>query len=261
MYRLLIVDDEANIVDGIADLFRESDLPLAQVETAYSAGQALEACRIHPFDIIISDIRMPGMTGLDLLDQIRETHQEAIVIFLTGYADFQYAQRAVQGQAFDYLLKPAEDEELVATVERAISRLSKATESSRRDRGAELIPIELATPRSMTDDSFLRQIQVYITEHLDQDLSLDTLSDKFYVNPSYLSRIFHQQTGEQLSHYIERSKMEAAVSMLKDQRYKIYEIADSIGYRSSNYFAKVFKKTFGMSPHEYRIRIGMNQRW
>ncbi|TLS49496.1 response regulator [Paenibacillus antri] len=259
MYHLLIVDDEANIAEGLADLFRRAGLPLERIETAYSASQALERCQVEPVDIVISDIRMPGMSGLELLERMRETWRHAIVIFLTGYADFEYAKRALRGQAFDYLLKPADDEDVVAAVERAIAahdeemRPTAVRDATKPERE------KPALPKRATDDAFLQGLQAFIAANLDRDLSLETLAGRFYVNPSYLSRIFHQQAGEQLSQYIERRKMEAAKSLLADARLKVYEVAVRVGYRNPNYFAKVYRKSFGVSPHEYRMQIGVEQ--
>lgn len=259
MYHLLIVDDEVNIAEGLADMFRESGLPFTRVVTAYTGKQALESCRDKPVDIVLSDIRMPGMDGLELLERMKETWQHVIFIFLTGYADFDYAKRALRGHAFDYLLKPAEDEEVIAAVNRAIGVHEK--EMNRH------VPEGLKTagcnprqplPKRVSDDSFLRGIQAFIAVNPDQDLSLETLAGKFYVNPSYLSRIFHQHSGEQLSQYIARTKMGIAKELLQDPRYKVYEIAERVGYRNPNYFAKVFRKTYGLSPNEFRVRLGMD---
>jgi two-component system response regulator YesN len=254
MYHLLIVDDEVNIADGLALMFRESQLPLTRVETAYTGSQALEYCRKGPVDIVLSDIRMPGMNGLELLNSVRDNWQHVIFIFLTGYAEFDYAKRALQGHAHNYLLKPAEDEEVLAAVEKAIAAHEKEMKLVRTS-----VSKTLETPKRVTDDSFLQGIQTYIAANLDKDLSLESLAGRFYVNPSYLSRIFHQQSGEQLSHYIERTKMTTARELLEDPRYKVYEIAVRVGYSNPNYFAKVFRKNFGLSPNEFRFGLGIEQ--
>lgn len=259
MYHLLIVDDEANIVEGLADLFRASGLPLASVDTALSAKQALERCERGPVDVVLTDIRMPGMSGLDLLERIRESWRHVIVIVLTGFAEFDYAKRALQGHAFDYLLKPAEDEEVVAAVERAIRQHDEHMHPAPPAAANSPASATPSLPKRVSDDAFLRSLQSFVAANLDGDLSLETLAGKFYVNPSYLSRIFHQQAGEQLSQYIERTKMNAARELLADPRTKVYEVAERVGYRNPNYFAKVFRKTFGVSPHEYRIQIGLEQ--
>ncbi|WP_274649560.1 response regulator [Paenibacillus humicola] len=465
MYNLLIVDDEAYIVEGLADLFAASDLPLGHVATAGSAKSALELCAKMPIDIVVTDIRMPGMTGLDLLDNLYKLWKRVKVIFLTGYADFDYAKRALQSRAFDYLLKPVEDEDLLICVRKAIALVEEELEQALAlellkgmareeiggaqtaffnellNHGAPAEPQELgrllagfnlpfcpdglvdtvmlriddwdarfkeedlalihfaagnlfaemvggdagiasfrsgdaytafviasgeagpgaekqssevkslqwektlreaqntilrvlgahvsfalserlawsqwpagfhylaarmqqmpspetvftvrASPESwwtpadqdrdgerMPDVTFrngeriadvasagadpmhappagennvVSRVQAYITDHLNHDLSLDSLARKFYLNPSYLSRIFHRQTGEPLSRYIERSKMECAKKRLADPKLKVYEVAELAGYRNPNYFAKVFRKMYGISPQQYRM--------
>ncbi|MFC4779507.1 response regulator [Paenibacillus sp. GCM10023252] len=533
MYRLLLVDDEPPIAEGLAEVIELAGLPLKEIKFFFSARKALEEFQKEPFDLIIADIRMPEMTGLEFIEQAKQQYPLVKVIFLTGFSDFQYARRALQLGAANYLLKPADDEELLDNVREAIQQLDQhyesmlALEGARKqakealpvmqaelfrqmlqegeltsnwrrekfaqhdialdpekgvqtlivrvddygrkfDRG-DLLLIQFAVqnmvqelldykysffPFSYEEQSFvyliqsepaepddgqsaklfmkerlssaqqtlervlgvslsiaigpdpvpweqwaatfrflqsslrlnqnanvlvvpyegmesrsvqygplnellsevtaalqtrseprflacldrafggkesaklvspeesvlgylgithaitnllvlynliasldsitleklshfsshrdmyerkqfllqlfhlitrqmnrirenpseilIEQVKRYIEEHMGEDLSLNVLAKLKFVSPSYLSRLFHQLTGEQLTAYITRVRITEAKQLLVDPRYRIQDIADKLGYQSANYFSKVFRKAVGISPQDYR---------
>lgn len=123
MYRLLIVDDLPIIVDGLLELFEQTEhLPL-EVHKAYSGEEALQILSQHRIDIVLSDIKMPGIGGIELLREILSQWPACKVIFLTGYNDFQYARDAMTYGGFDYILKVESDEKIIQAIERAIDKL------------------------------------------------------------------------------------------------------------------------------------------
>ncbi len=128
MTQLLIVDDEAQIAHGIAELLQWEDIGIGAVHKAYSAAQALELMAVHSIGIVITDIRMPDMDGIALLRRIKDRWKKTKVIMLTGYADFEYAQEAIQGQAVDYLLKPVRKETLHSALSRVLEQMSREWE-------------------------------------------------------------------------------------------------------------------------------------
>ncbi len=120
MYQLLIVDDQPDLVDDLAANLPWNTVGIGLVHKAYSAQEALDVVAAHPVDVVITDIRMPGLSGLDLIERIRASWSKIRCILLSGYDDFEYAKRALQHRANDYLLKPAEDAELLEAVARAV---------------------------------------------------------------------------------------------------------------------------------------------
>jgi two-component system response regulator YesN len=105
-----------------------------------------------------------------------------------------------------------------------------------------------------TFNYLIRRICEYIKKHLEEDLSLSALSNIFHINPSYLSRIFHKETGTQLSQYITEARIDKAIALLKTTDDKIYEIAEKVGFETAGYFTKVFCRAVGMSPKEFRLQ-------
>ncbi|MFD2611655.1 response regulator [Paenibacillus gansuensis] len=124
MYQLLIVDDEEQLADGLAEAVPWEEIGIKAVYKAYSAKKALEWMDAVPIDIVITDIRMPGMSGLELLQEIRNQWSRTRVVLLTGYSEFDYAKQAVQSKAADYLLKPVRERELMLTVGRITEELT-----------------------------------------------------------------------------------------------------------------------------------------
>ena len=120
MYQLLIVDDQPDLVDDLAENLPWDTVGIGVVHRAYSAQEALDIVAAHPVDVVVTDIRMPGLSGLDLIERIRTSWSKIRCILLSGYDDFEYAKRALQHKANDYLLKPAEDAELLEAVARAV---------------------------------------------------------------------------------------------------------------------------------------------
>jgi len=535
MYRLLIVDDEPAIAEGLAEMLSTSELPLSEIRFFFSARHAMQVFEEAPFDLVLADIRMPEMDGLALTRQLKERAPHTGIVFLTGFSDFEYARQAIQLGASNYLLKPAEDEEVIDALRNAIGELERrydllvSIEASRRiaskalpllqedvfrrllrekldpplldrlfderriplsselpvwtllmridDIGRRFLPQDeelvhyavrnlmtelwsdyfhlasfrnedfqvvllqiksaeeetphagplkqlaerlgdaqetvqrvlgvtlslLLTPapsvwrewpdalryaenelrlrafrstllvpparerasyqtvnvllgklteaiqkrdaalfQAVLDEAFpagegkglhaaagqeqmaiqyiavsnqlsqlmllynlqpfldpptteklgnlkahrdlgamkrflvdifhlitermaavrgnpseilIEQTKVYIHDHLHEDLSLSKLAKLKFVSASYLSRLFHQLTGEQLLSYITRIKMEEAKKLLADERLRVQDVADRLGYQSANYFSKVFRKSVGISPQDFRSSL------
>lgn len=129
MYKLMIVDDEEWIREGIAKTIPWEKYGIIVCSTASNAQEAMEEFRIHHPDVVVTDIVMPGNTGVELCGWIQKEREHAKVIMLSGYDEFAYAKEAMGKGAFDYLLKPVEEQVLAETVVRAAKALS-----SERDR-------------------------------------------------------------------------------------------------------------------------------
>lgn len=125
MYRLLIVDDEQIIVDGLAEMLEAADLPLKEIKRAYTAKEAIEAFEKSPFDIVLADIKMPKTDGLAMAGILREISSSVKIVFLSGYSDFDYARQAVKIGAYDYLLKPVDDESVIVTIKKVTDILEE----------------------------------------------------------------------------------------------------------------------------------------
>ncbi|MGF9710639.1 response regulator transcription factor [Paenibacillus naphthalenovorans] len=130
MFQLLIVDDEASVVDSLADTLPWPEAGIGSVYKAYSGFEALDILKTNPIDIIMTDIRMPGMSGLELLEEVRRNWKKIKCILLSGHAEFEYAKQAIQHNTFDYLLKPISDEAILSKVKHAVDVVQREREES-----------------------------------------------------------------------------------------------------------------------------------
>ncbi|GGD49324.1 response regulator transcription factor [Paenibacillus nasutitermitis] len=128
MFQILIVDDHEHLVESLARSLPWDELGIEQVHKAYSGSEALNLLDTYPIQIVITDIRMPGMSGLELIERIRQKHKRIKSILLSGYAEFEYAKQAIQSHTVDYILKPAEDEEIIASLRKATEAICKEWE-------------------------------------------------------------------------------------------------------------------------------------
>lgn len=131
MFQLLIVDDEASVVDSLADTLPWQEIGISTVFKAYSGSEALELLKTNTIDIMMTDIRMPGMNGLELLALVRREWKRIKCILLSGHAEFSYAQQAIQHDAHEYLLKPIGDGEVLDKVGNLVGVLQRERDESR----------------------------------------------------------------------------------------------------------------------------------
>lgn len=252
MLKVLVVDDETFVRRGIVVETDWASMGCAVVAEAGNGLEALEAVhRFHP-DLIISDIRMPKMDGIQLLKALREEDNDVPLIFLTAYSEFEYAQQALRYFAFDYLLKPFEDGEL----EECVLRAKKEIEEARDDRKQQEGQAILAAPEDATDKSrYIREALAYIAEHCgDSDISIGAVSAALGISEGHLSHLFKKETNYTVAAYITRYRMRAAMKLLEDCHNRVSDVAEKVGYRDITYFSSTFKKIVGMTPSEYQNR-------
>lgn len=128
MTTLLIVDDETHLVDSLAECLDWSSLGIEIVLKAYSAGEAIDHMQAQSVDILVTDVRMPGVSGLELIAYVHRHHRKVKSVLLTGHAEFAYAKEAVQSQAMDYLLKPVRAEVLEQCLKRILEKIRQEWE-------------------------------------------------------------------------------------------------------------------------------------
>lgn len=111
---------------------------------------------------------------------------------------------------------------------------------------------KLSTQEVHAKTHIVNQVKQIVSRDLGSDISVKTIADRVYLHPVYLSKVFKSVTGESLGDYIIRMRMEKALYMLKHTNKRIYEITMELGYQNPQYFSKMFKKYYGMTPNEYR---------
>lgn len=253
MFKILVVDDESLVRRGIVMETDWNALDCMVVAEASNGEEGLEAARRYRPDLIICDIRMPKMDGIEMLTRLRDEGNEAHVIFLTAYSDFSYAQSAIRLSASDYLLKPFEDGELEKTVLSVKNKLeAKKLEG---DTAHEQDVLSHSSIRKGEKSKYVTEALNYIKEHYGEyDISVRKIAESLGLSEGHLSHIFKKETDYTINAYITRYRIRSAMKLLQNCRYKVYEVAEMVGYKDITYFSTIFKKIAGVTPSEYQDR-------
>jgi YesN/AraC family two-component response regulator len=234
MTKLLIVDDEWMVSDSLRSMDEWKERNIEVVGTAGSGTEALQWLERTHLDIVLTDIRMPDMDGLELLQRLYESNPAINVILISAYEEFTYARTALRYQAKGYVTKPIDTDELFSIVD-------------------SLLFNEPASDGPKTyHEAIVERAISYMKTHLGKPLSLRETAEEIHLTPHYFGNVFKTVTGETFVNYLTQLRMKKACELLKNPELKQYEICERIGYADTKYFAKVFAKSFGMSPREYR---------
>ncbi|MBO5093520.1 MAG: response regulator [Lachnospiraceae bacterium] len=251
MFKVIVIDDEALVRKGIVLETNWNELGCMVVAEAGNGIEGIEAVHKYQPDLLICDIKMPKMDGIEMLRRLREEENDVSVIFLTAYGEFEYAQNALKLLASDYLLKPFQDGELEETVLRVTKKIAKR-QGRKTPQSEEIAGLVLP---SGGKSKYVMEALAFIGEHYnDTDMSVGMIAESLGISEGHLSHTFKKETDYTVMAYITRYRMRAAMRLLGDCRNKVYEVAESVGYRDIAYFSSTFKKIVGVSPSEYQDR-------
>ncbi len=247
MYRIVIADDEITIRNGLKNLIKSYDLDLQIIAIVEDGKEAIKAIEEYRPEIILIDINMPFVNGLEVIEKARQIDKDSKIIIISGYDQFEYAQKALELGVYTYLLKPIDYRSFKNILEKAIEDYSnRIWEKS--------ILKDMTTKETGSEDVGNLALN-YIKENFsDHYLSLSSMSEKYYVSESYLTRIIKQKTGLSFTVYLNALRIKMAIKLLMDNEktYSIKEISDMVGYNSQHYFSRAFKNYTGLSPNQYR---------
>ncbi|MCI5535580.1 MAG: response regulator [Clostridiales bacterium] len=235
--RVLLVDDEIMIREGFKKLF---DWETHGCTVAGEAADGMEALAkidsLNP-DIVIMDINIPIMNGLKVIKMSRIKHPDTAFIIVSGYDDFSYCREALRLKITDYILKPVNYEEFGTCIDNL--KISMYMENVSQE------PEE-------QEERIINSITRFIQEHLAEEMSLSVLSEEFHMNPQYISQLFKNEIGVGFLAYLTSIRMEKAKKLLLSTSLSIGEVAEQSGYGDYRVFTKVFKKSEGITPSQYR---------
>jgi YesN/AraC family two-component response regulator len=244
-YRLVIIDDEREISNGFARFFPWKELGFTVVGQFSGAKSALQFIKKNSVDVVISDVIMPGMTGIDLAKELADTRlsPQPLVVLFSAHDEFEYARQALKYRCADYILKSAQFDELIAVFSRLKERIDKERNI-------------ISENDSDGGDKIISLIRDYVKRNV-REANLGDASALVYLSPSYVSRYFKQKTSVSFSEYVIEQKMIFAASLLSDLQYKVYDVSLMAGYTNPVNFTRSFKRFHGVPPREYRsLRFG-----
>ncbi len=252
MLRILIVEDEEIIRRGLISVIDWAGMGCRVVGDASDGLAGLELLRAEHPDVVLTDIRMPRMDGIAMAEHARAEGILPQLVFLTSYAEFDYAKKAIALQAADYLLKPVDEAELAALMRRIA------------EDGVvqEVMPQNVESmdwQRYFSDGSlnpYVRHAIERIRTDYREKLSIEVLAEKAGVSASYLSRKFKEATGQTFLEFLTRTRLQSAVTQLRSGKYRVYEVAEENGFGDYKNFCTVFKKYMKCSPRTFLQETG-----
>lgn len=233
------------MLEGMKKVIKRDCPDYTVTAVAKDGKQAIAYLEKEKFDIVITDILMPHMDGLQLLQEIRRRGWKIPVLIISAHSEFEYAKQAVHYGAFDYILKPLNRTLIRSALERAKSVMAPASRT-----GEDVL--NMATVSQTQGKQIVEMIRQSLQVSFMNNWSISDYSEQLGYNTSYLSRLFKQETGKGFVHYLTELRMEAAQKMIQDGKLSMMEIAKQIGYKDYRHFRKLFKQFTGTGPKEYQ---------
>jgi signal transduction histidine kinase/DNA-binding response OmpR family regulator len=250
---LLVVEDNKDIRNYISENFRDS----YNILEAYDGESGLITALQEMPDIIITDLMMPHLNGLEMCKKIKtdERTSHIPVIMLTAKAEIDDKLMGLKTGADDYLIKPFEMKELKVRVKNLIELRKKLRERFSREITIEPADITI-TP---IDEKFLKKAISIVETHLSEtDYDVEYLQQDMNMSRSTLSRKIKALTNYSPVEFIRFMRLKRAANLLDQGFGNVTEVAMEVGFNSPSYFAKWFKKTFGVSPLLFAKQKGIS---
>lgn len=237
-YKVVLVDDEITIREGFKRLF---DWEAHGCEVVGEAADGVAAINIvdtlRP-DIVIMDINMPLMNGLEVIQILKRKYPKTAFVIVSGYDDFEYCREALRLKIVDYILKPVNFEEFGDVIDNLKISMYRDEEES-------------ATEKSQ-DNQLIFNMTGYMKEHLSEEVTLKILADEFHLSPNYVGQIFSDRIGVNYQSYLMNLRMEEAKSLLLTTQKPIAEISELVGYKDYRVFTRTFKRFEKVTPTSFR---------
>lgn len=249
--KILIVDDDIVITKGLVNILNRMELEGLETLTCCNAIDALEVLKHCGADLLITDIDMPIMNGLEL---IKEAHARAFCtrfLILSGFEKFEYVREALRFHVLDYLLKPIDKNELM----RIVGRLNDELHGCNREELVKIpgLPIYDIDKDENEIPCTLARILSYIRNHCRQNLSLEELGFQLDLHPNYICSLFQKYLGTTFLHYLDCLRLQKSVALLLNYPdMPVEKVAVISGFMNERQLYKVFKKRIGQTPGTFR---------
>lgn len=243
MINIAVFEDNPLVLKSITTTIKWNELGCNIVGTAENGNDAYTLLQEMKVDIVISDIKMPGIDGLSLVKKMSEMGLHTKTILITGFHEFELAKQAVHLGVFEMLVKPVSNDSIRESVNRAIDAFRK-----------EKIDLPDMLPFRAPDDasSLVRHVIAFINKYYAADITLESAAVHLKISSNHLSRILKKETGFGFVEILTKKRLTEALKLLEHPDAKVYTIAEQVGYKNYAYFYQVFKKIYGISPQKYR---------
>ena len=242
MYKIVIIDDEPIIVEGLARTMPWNEWECLVAGTAYDGVEGQRLIRNVKPNLVITDISMPGMNGLNMIARLKAEFPDMEISILTGFREFE---KAIKLGVTRLILKPSTISEIEEAVTTMVSNLKNKN-----------IRTESEETESNSVNSFIvKNALKYIQENYTRKITLAEVADRTYVSQWYLSKLLNKHTGKSFSDILNQIRISVAKDLLKNPSMRIGNIAEEVGFIDIAHFSRVFKKFEGCSANEYRNKL------
>ena len=241
MFQAMLCDDNEIILEGLSRQIDWEGLGICLSGTAADGQDAWNQMKDNPPDILITDIRMPYIDGLELSRLAKDLNPNIVLLIISAYDDFEYARTAIRCGVREYILKPLNRFEVAACLERLLDMKAETmrTEDGEKEEAAE-------------DGGSIGKAIQYIEHNFYRSISLEEVSQAVHMNTAYFSTLFKKQTGKKYIDYVTDLRMEKARKLILNTDLKIGAIAEMVGYGSTKHFTRIYKEKFGTTPNADR---------
>lgn len=271
-YNILIADDEEIDRVVLSKLIRDKFDSVGEIFLATNGEELVSIAKNNHIDILIVDIEMPVLSGIDAVRELRKNHISIKVIVNTAYNEFEYAVEALKLEADDFIVKPLVRSRLVEAIEKCMIKIEDEEKNLETQR-AMIEALETATIKGSIkiekneeifgDEDvrkYVNQARRYIFENYMKDFSLEMIADSIGISSFYLSRVFKKEMDINLNDYITDVRVEKAKELMSKKNYSIRELSEKCGYNNHTYFCKIFKNRTGMTIGEYKESLKTSRR-
>ncbi|HHX59662.1 MAG TPA: response regulator [Epulopiscium sp.] len=250
LYTVLIAEDEELLLNNLIDKVNQSGLGFQVIGKAQTGTQALHLVESLSPNLLITDIQMPLMNGITLLENVHHKFPHVKTIIVSGFSDFDYAQKALKFRVSDYLLKPVLAKDLSNSLIRVRTELTSENDAIKDSLSSYFLRV--------SPEEIAQTLQQYMVNNLSSDFNLKLIAEELSYSPGYLTKLFHQEFGINPSRYMMNLRISKAKHFLLHQpELTINQIGELVGYPEQSYFSRVFKKVTEQSPLEYRSSSGL----
>lgn len=257
MWKVLLAEDEVFVRESVREIIDWESMGFMVVGEAGNGAEALRIIHREKPDLVLADIIMPEMDGIELLKKTREAGIGSRFVMLTCMSEFEYIRQAMEYGASNYILKLSMN---VRDLRETLGKVRAELEKDAGRRKAELETVhEAENPDAAWGESEERithpevnKIIAYIHENYHEDLSVKFLSQYVMMGENYVSALFKKKTGHTLIHYLHQIRIDKAIWYLKNTGLPVSEIGPKVGFANDNYFIKIFKRHTKTTPSMYR---------
>jgi len=245
-YTVLIAEDEELQLHSLVRKVNDTGFGFGVIGTAQTGRHAQDLIIKKQPDVLITDIKMPLMSGIELLEFCHTRYPFIKVVITSGFSDFSYMKKAIECKVCEYLLKPVTAEDVQTMLLHVLAELQREIRASSA--------AFAACETGCSQEQQLALFHDYLVKNFSVELNLNETALKMNYSPDYLTKIFSQKYGCTPSKYVISLRMQKAQQLLRQNPdLSIRQIGELVGYPEQGYFSRMFKRQTGQSPHEYRI--------